>query len=100
MKKLVYLAVLASITIGFSGCYTSGYVTTRPVYIERPRPPQPSTLHVWVNRDWGWSPPRQVYVQRNGYWKKPVLGRSYVAGQWKESPKGQSWSKGKWQHKK
>lgn len=100
VRAFLYLTVLGSILIGFSACYTSGYVTTRPVYIERPRPPQPTSLHVWVNNDWGWSQPRHTYVQKNGYWKRPVMNRRYESGQWKESPKGQSWSKGKWKRNK
>ncbi|MFA6128584.1 MAG: hypothetical protein WC699_14895 [Bacteroidales bacterium] len=100
VRTVLYLAVLAAILIGFSACYTSGYVTTRPVYIEHSRPVQPSTLHVWVNNDWSWSQPRHTYVQREGYWQRPAQGHVYVSGQWKESPKGQSWSKGKWKRNK
>jgi hypothetical protein len=96
LKQMVYVTGLAGLLFCFNGCFSTGYVTTEPVYVQHSRPAQPSTLHVWVDGDWGWSRPNKNYVQRDGYWTRPAQGRTYVSGSWKATPKGHSWSKGHW----
>jgi hypothetical protein len=96
LKQIAYVTGLAGILFCFNGCFSTGYVTTEPVYVQHSRPAQPSTLHVWIDGDWGWNRSNKNYVQRNGYWKKPSQNKTYVTGSWKVTPKGHAWSKGHW----
>jgi hypothetical protein len=98
LRKLTLFAGVSAILIGFSGCFTTGYVTTEPAYVQYSRPAQPSTSHIWVGDGWGYNRSSRAYVQKNGYWKKPIVkSRTYQSGQWKSTPKGHSWKSGKWQ---
>jgi len=99
LKRIVYVTGLAGILFCFNGCFSSGYVTSEPSYVQHSRPPQPSNLHVWIDGDWGWSRPNHVYIQKSGYWTKPVQGRTYKSGSWKATPKGHSYKPGRWEKK-
>ncbi len=99
LKKIIFLASLAGISVGLTGCFSSGYIQSEPSYVQHSRPPQPSSLHVWVDGNWGWNPVSHVYVQKDGYWQKPFGNRTYQAGHWQQSAKGKSWKSGKWQKK-
>ena len=90
------MASLLGVGLLFKSCI-GGYIATEPVYVQSPRPPQPSNLHIWIDGDWTWSRQTHTYVQRNGYWEKPRPNRTYVAGYWQTSPKGRYWKSGHWQ---
>ena len=99
LKKILFLAGLSGILLSFNSCMTGGYVTSEPMYVEHSRPPQPSSLHVWINDGWGWNRSNHAYVQTSGYWQKPVQNRTYKSGYWQTTPKGKSWAPGRWEKK-
>ena len=96
LRRFIFLTCMAGTGIFFTGCF-AGYVATEPVYVQYERPARPSTLHVWIDGDWGWNSQSHAYVQRAGYWERPRQNQVYVSGNWHSTPKGKSWSKGHWQ---
>ncbi len=97
MRKIFYITSLAGIAICFGSCTATGYVATEPSYVEYSRPPQPSSVHIWVGNDWVYSQQNHIYVQKPGYWEKPSHNRTYVSGYWQSSPQGQHWVPGHYQ---
>jgi hypothetical protein len=95
-RKMFYIASLAGIGLFLNGCI-AGYVETEPAYGVSYRTVQPSSVHIWIDGDWGWNNQSHVYVQKAGYWEKPRQGQRYVTGYWQSSPKGKYWQNGHWQ---
>lgn len=96
LKRLFYITSLIGVALLLNSC-VGGYIVTEPVYVESSRPPQPSSMHIWIEGDWFWSNQTHTYVQRNGYWVKPRPNHTYVSGYWQTSPKGRYWKQGHWQ---
>jgi len=96
LKKFVYVISLVGIGLSFNACIP-GYIETEPTYMESSRPPQPSSVHIWIDGDWVWSRQTHAYVRNNGYWAKPNQGRTFVPGRWQSTPRGKYWVKGQWQ---
>lgn len=95
MKKLLFIMNLTAVVLLFNAC-TPGYVSVRPSYYEAPRPPRPSSNHIWIGDSWLWNSHEKTYKQNNGHWSAPRKGRSYQQGEWKSSPKGNHWVGGRW----
>lgn len=95
MKKLLFLLLLISGIITFSGCGPTRYtVVSQPVAPAYARPVAPGPQYVWVDGDWYWSSGRYVY--RNGYWARPRVRHIYMPGAWVSTPRGYYWRRGHW----
>lgn len=95
LRIIIFLTSLTGITLFFFAC-APGYIVTQPTYVEDSRPPQPSSLHIWVGGDWIYSRQNHAYEHRSGYWERPNQGRTYEPGHWQQTPRGQYWIPGRW----
>jgi hypothetical protein len=96
LRKLFYVAAIAGMGLFFNSCM-SGYVAMEPSYIVMQRPPQPSSIHIWIDGGWRWSSQSHAYVQNTGYWQKPRQSQTYISGHWQSTSQGKSWERGRWQ---
>jgi hypothetical protein len=96
LRRFIYLTCFAGLGLFFSGCST-GYVATRPVYVEAARPATPGNGYVWVNNDWAYNRQSKVYIQNNGNWQKQRPHKKFVGGHWEASPRGNYWVSSHWQ---
>jgi hypothetical protein len=95
MKNQVIACCILGITLCFQSC-TAGYVETVPLYVDSPRPPRPTTTHIWIDGEWEWNRHTHTYGRKDGHWEMPQKGRKYVPGEWRKSSKGQYWYRGHW----
>jgi len=95
LRIIIFLTSFAGMALFFYAC-APGYVVTQPTYVEDSRPPQPSSLHIWVGGNWVYSRQNHAYERKSGYWERPNQGRTYEEGHWESSPRGQYWVSGRW----
>jgi len=96
LKMTILMGCFIGVSL-LSSCYTPGYVSVEPTYIETKRPNRPSNVHVWVDGDWVWRQQTHNYVYKNGYWSKPYRNKTYISGRWQSTQQGSQWNSGHWQ---
>jgi len=96
IKKILFVFLAVSL-FAVANSNAQIVVNIRPNRPERvaPKPPRPSSRHVWV--DEGWTIQGNKYVYRPGYWAVPPRGKkAWVAGRWSTRGKVNVWVEGHW----
>ncbi|HLK30072.1 MAG TPA: hypothetical protein VKT28_15940 [Puia sp.] len=96
VSRLLFLCVIIfAISLSASA---QVYVKIHPHAPVIVRPPQPSSMHVWINEEWEpnngsyryvgghWEmPPHNGYIRRQGHWKRHHHdGDEWVPGSWRK----------------